>query len=186
MRPRQSSLGIHEGNDMDRQTVVRFNEAEAIKPRNRDVLRTWAMAQDTTSFNEAEAIKPRNRDQTWRHSLCSYHDTLASMRPRQSSLGILKVMYPHDRWQTEGLRASMRPRQSSLGIPPEATGIHGKARTRFNEAEAIKPRNQRMTGWIPAWWAVPAASMRPRQSSLGILACQLRDRETTLKRSLLQ
>ena len=87
-------------------------------------------------FNEAEAIKPRNRvDLRW---LCREGDA-ASMRPRQSSLGIVlyapqldhrhfgrfneaEAIKPRN-LRTEQLdhsaglvTASMRPRQSSLGI----------------------------------------------------------------------
>ena len=62
---------------------------------------------------------------------------LASMRPRQSRLGIMGC----DRRGTSLRRqASMRPRQSRLGIEPTQTVGRMKL-TRFNEAEAITPRN---------------------------------------------
>ena len=43
---------------------------------------------DAGGFNEAEAIKPRNREMKERHHLTERLDPVASMRPRQSSLGI--------------------------------------------------------------------------------------------------
>ena len=83
MRPRQSSLGIVAGGVGAACTGDRFNEAEAIKPRNLPFRQlVWSMG---TGFNEAEAIKPRNRYNTRQFRV----DTTASMRPRQSSLGIL-------------------------------------------------------------------------------------------------
>ena len=59
MRPRQSSLGIAlmiPG--PSRCPVDCFNEAEAIKPRNRGSRQPCY--DDGRRFNEAEAIKPRN------------------------------------------------------------------------------------------------------------------------------
>ena len=64
-------------------------------------------------FNEAEAIKPRNPDQ----AKILHGHRLASMRPRQSSLGI----------------------QEPSPQPPEVAKS-------FNEAEAIKPRNRKGWG----------------------------------------
>ena len=85
----------------------RFNEAEAIKPRNQSIQHTQQRRR--RRFNEAEAIKPRNQ-------LCVLlEDALeryASMRPRQSSLGIPAPQDGADAVHP----ASMRPRQSSLGI----------------------------------------------------------------------
>ena len=59
----------------------------------------------------------------------------------------------------------MRPRQSSLGIRNDSQ--HGRRSNGcFNEAEAIKPRNP---GFSPKdRTGLVQASMRPRQSSLGI------------------
>ena len=99
------------------------------------------------------------------------HCRSASMRPRQSSLGILPESYG-----TGGTRyeASMRPRQSSLGIYVH-TNLSGTRPTgRFNEAEAIKPRNQDFTYVCDTR---VKASMRPRQSSLGICRRSGRDRQ---------
>ena len=109
MRPRQSSLGIYQrSSPASGQPRQGFNEAEAIKPRNpsRRVLSHHLEVR----FNEAEAIKPRNHDAAILGKLIN----MASMRPRQSSLGIP----PGGRAQ-HGAEpvASMRPRQSSLGIP---------------------------------------------------------------------
>ena len=109
----------------------------------------------------------------------------ASMRPRQSSLGI-----PVQRdTRASHAAASMRPRQSSLGIRDGTTegewdaacfneaeaikprNLGNRLRRlrrcgRFNEAEAIKPRNLRLA---KSYLVEDAkASMRPRQSSLGI------------------
>ena len=42
--------------------IRRFNEAEAIKPRNPDLLPV--VEQNMRGFNEAEAIKPRNHHET--------------------------------------------------------------------------------------------------------------------------
>ena len=59
----------------------------------------------------------------------------------------------------------MRPRQSSLGI---STPLPSPRQSLcFNEAEAIKPRNRQVATVMGA--CIPA-SMRPRQSSLGINA----------------
>ena len=110
MRPRQSSLGIGEGPVVDAGRGRGFNEAEAIKPRNLRVL--------TIEQRRVEG---------------------ASMRPRQSSLGIV-----------------LSPRHG-----PQAL------RTGFNEAEAIKPRNPSAQVRSSNHAEIPA-SMRPRQSSLGI------------------
>ena len=80
MRPRQSSLGICKTNTRQGSPETRFNEAEAIKPRNHDGAKKMRAAGDASmrprqsslgikhtleqgggqSFNEAEAIKPRN------------------------------------------------------------------------------------------------------------------------------
>ena len=59
-------------------------------------------------FNEAEAIKPRNPFEV----LVIAQVGPASMRPRQSSLGIS----PRPALRERRGCASMRPRQSSLGI----------------------------------------------------------------------
>ena len=64
---------------------------------------------------------------------------IASMRPRQSSLGN-PMSFAMSLEQERHARASMRPRQSSLGnlAPILMEGAAGQAG--FNEAEAIKPR----------------------------------------------
>ena len=83
MRPRQSSLGILSGVLFVSLLAMRcFNEAEAIKPRNLQLDRR--SASQPGGFNEAEAIKPRNPED--RHRIAER--MAASMRPRQSSLGI--------------------------------------------------------------------------------------------------
>ena len=58
MRPRQSSLGITALPLSLRLSRPSFNEAEAIKPRNRSW--TGVSGPVRSGFNEAEAIKPRN------------------------------------------------------------------------------------------------------------------------------
>ena len=60
MRPRQSSLGIGPEEGGWWYDTGRFNEAEAIKPRNLDMERKSVAG--AGRFNEAEAIKPRNQD----------------------------------------------------------------------------------------------------------------------------
>ena len=133
MRPRQSSLGI---SGIHRPEVSRcggFNEAEAIKPRNHPSRPPFAPTSGT-SFNEAEAIKPRNRagQQVPESERQGFNEAeaikprnryglyqwviinKASMRPRQSSLGIVLGLAFDERL----VFASMRPRQSSLGISP--------------------------------------------------------------------
>ena len=206
MRPRQSSLGIRLRRVVTSPPRRRFNEAEAIKPRNQEPGRQ--IHPGDSGFNEAEAIKPRN--QPVRIQAQFVAQMRASMRPRQSSLGIAKLaeefnsaigasMRPRQSSLgiSEGLSiylieppASMRPRQSSLGITA-TTGASIRPHHGFNEAEAIKPRNH---GWRhhissstyrrfneaeaikPRNHAyqqgsrldVRHASMRPRQSSLGI------------------
>ena len=84
MRPRQSSLGIG--------------------------CRGCQSCPGRSGFNEAEAIKPRN---------------LALLAHTRFLVG----------------RASMRPRQSSLGIARPLPNRRNHGRACFNEAEAIKPRN---------------------------------------------
>ena len=133
MRPRQSSLGIEP---------------------------VWAQntLRSTPCFNEAEAIKPRNPPD---HPKPAPLFQKASMRPRQSSLGILNMgggvmVAPH---------ASMRPRQSSLGINRTPCRI-GSCAARAS----MRPR-QSSLGILSTQTSVGAgieASMRPRQSSLGI------------------
>ena len=60
MRPRQSSLGIDTiGIGVASRIGRRFNEAEAIKPRNLPE-RSGVIRYFGVCFNEAEAIKPRN------------------------------------------------------------------------------------------------------------------------------
>ena len=86
MRPRQSSLGIAGSGG--------------------------SATRETRGFNEAEAIKPRNPQREHRQVADHPH---ASMRPRQSSLGIARPRL-HGGNQVS---ASMRPRQSSLGILTE-------------------------------------------------------------------
>ena len=155
MRPRQSSLGIMPMPRTSRFTYRSFNEAEAIKPRNR--MGRVVVRGHRQRFNEAEAIKPRNLNAR----AIPQTQTMASMRPRQSSLGIAPADFQGGRRSG----ASMRPRQSSLGILYLHTELfrneHG-----FNEAEAIKPRNPSTSSTIQDRSIV--ASMRPRQSSLGI------------------
>ena len=143
--------------------VSRFNEAEAIKPRNPRRYQEGRRGPEAGSFNEAEAIKPRNPGsalrRAWMRELSGFNEAEAikprnpptmakqitsavpgaSMRPRQSSLGIMCRGLPH--MGHMGAVASMRPRQSSLGIQPSS------------------PMSSPMS---------PEASMRPRQSSLGI------------------
>ena len=120
-----------------------FNEAEAIKPRNRRS-RTETQAGSRT-FNEAEAIKPRNpADQL---TAAVREGKLPSMRPRQSSLGIppvdvayrfldLAAFNEAEAIKPRNHRAaswfaslhcppSMRPRQSSLGISPPSNSFRG-------------------------------------------------------------
>ena len=133
MRPRQSRLGIWYWTHEEIPEDARFNEAEAITPRNEAVVVRDPC--DCRSFNEAEAITPRNR---------------AGDRTANSN----------------GMRASMRPRQSRLGIP-KARPRSCLAPRRFNEAEAITPRNYVLGVWGYEV-AVVVASMRPRQSRLGI------------------
>ena len=60
----------------------------------------------------------------------------------------------------------MRPRQSRLGIPATEKDWHGVPPS-FNEAEAITPRNPSVE--CRSLPAVTPASMRPRQSRLGIV-----------------
>ena len=72
-----------------------------------------------------------------------------------------------------GIPASMRPRQSRLGIRWTALGSGFRLISGFNEAEAITPRNSVAQGHRVAP-CLTRASMRPRQSRLGIwpwLAC---------------
>ena len=184
MRPRQSSLGIVYTAGGDYRDDGRFNEAEAIKPRNlprpqpaacaarcfneaeaikpRNLPRPQPAACAARCFNEAEAIKPRNL-----HGLGqSWIVTCASMRPRQSSLGICRwhsshksspscfneaeAIKPRNHPELAGnvepraLDASMRPRQSSLGILRKGGSRKSRVSPCFNEAEAIKPRNPAM------------------------------------------
>ena len=84
MRPRQSSLGIFDrrASPVPR-SLISFNEAEAIKPRNLDRAIMKLYSRRTRCFNEAEAIKPRN------HA----NETVGTEtgRPRQSSLGMLDI-----------------------------------------------------------------------------------------------
>ena len=63
---------------------LRFNEAEAIKPRNLPSNIGLPKAK-AIRFNEAEAIKPRNQETK---NTVKYTADAASMRPRPSSLGI--------------------------------------------------------------------------------------------------
>ena len=60
MRPRQSSLGINASAGANPANKEGFNEAEAIKPRNREPTKSAALTK-LPCFNEAEAIKPRNQ-----------------------------------------------------------------------------------------------------------------------------
>ena len=144
MRPRQSSLGIGVGVSVQRDSIPRFNEAEAIKPRN------------LVTPGSPSANIP------------------ASMRPRQSSLGILLGR----RRRALPVRCfneaeAIKPRNRASPHAPCA-GTSG-----FNEAEAIKPRNPARRRREIA--ALDAASMRPRQSSLGI---NLTPAQTSLATSL--
>ena len=170
MRPRQSSLGIRSWGRVNRASTTRpsFNEAEAIKPRNRaGCAATWrgsiaaasmrprqsslgisavpavrlAHPVEKPRFNEAEAIKPRNHEAPLASSAWC-RQASASMRPRQSSLGIADTL--DYRAKGNSALASMRPRQSSLGIITVLLQV-GASRHHsscFNEAEAIKPRNR--------------------------------------------
>ena len=151
MRPRQSSLGIEGLREAIRKEKSCFNEAEAIKPRNRrpprrrrpGLVASMRPRQSSlgiasslvgygfrkrclAGFNEAEAIKPRNPGS---QSGFRSHDPeeVASMRPRQSSLGILTSRYRQLRRPTAP--ASMRPRQSSLGISEPTVHDYGRAVT---------------------------------------------------------
>ena len=96
-----------------------------------------------------------------------YHLLCASMRPRQSRLGISRRV----RAATLVTGASMRPRQSRLGISVSNRNDLTLLAS-FNEAEAITPRNrqilrQRVKGAVHA-------SMRPRQSRLGMPGARVR------------
>ena len=66
----------------------RFNEAEAIKPRNLEAARFKPTASSArTSFNEAEAIKPRNlmnEDHSARHR--SSFNEAEAIKPRNPRL----------------------------------------------------------------------------------------------------
>ena len=86
MRPRQSSLGISSLPTSMSSTRVRFNEAEAIKPRNRVRPRASPNPPGNPRFNEAEAIKPRNRMttmQTQRRRPC--FNEAEAIKPRNLS-----------------------------------------------------------------------------------------------------
>ena len=105
MRPRQSSLGIADtAHAKDR--PASFNEAEAIKPRN------------LQCGNRGLRLQGGRGNSTEWMFMSPWHGetVLASMRPRQSSLGI-----------SERLASSLTWLTSHAG---------------FNEAEAIKPRNR--------------------------------------------
>ena len=85
---------------------LRFNEAEAIKPRNHGRL-------DAEERRQRASMRPRQSslgiDLVY---LQGGSIVYASMRPRQSSLGIdIGIFRP-----LVPFIASMRPRQSSLGI----------------------------------------------------------------------
>ena len=107
MRPRQSRLGIPYRGSRYGRGIRSFNEAEAITPRNQDQFVFDTVL--TASFNEAEAITPRNLGDPSLYLIlierfneaeaitprnrcrCAAPGTLltaASMRPRQSRLGI--------------------------------------------------------------------------------------------------
>ena len=137
MRPRQSSLGI-----FNAASLVACETGASMRPRQSSLgisrPRSQRWCRRGPRFNEAEAIKPRNPEP----SSTARPVAWASMRPRQSSLGIS----PADRnFLAVGRHAaSMRPRQSSLGISCRPARTPSCAR-RFNEAEAIKPRNPRYT-----------------------------------------
>ena len=183
MRPRQSRLGIRQELPLPRVRRNRFNEAEAITPRNpaeragkrspgpgfneaeaitprNHVGEVEGPGRSAARFNEAEAITPRNQVVEAAEGL-GVHP--ASMRPRQSRLGIRVAPGPElhrvgsasmrprqSRLGIQGSRspmlsyvptASMRPRQSRLGIrAPCSCGGPGEGAS-FNEAEAITPRN---------------------------------------------
>ena len=96
------------GSSTCRRRTMRFNEAEAIKPRNLPGT-TGINGGGRRRFNEAEAIKPRNPGREPDVN----RKASASMRPRQSSLGIKSF---EERHPQDIEMASMRPRQSSLGI----------------------------------------------------------------------
>ena len=141
--------------------ITSFNEAEAIKPRNPAANTRLGRYRSPVfeRFNEAEAIKPRNQ----LHDLdAGVPVPRASMRPRQSSLGIKEWAVTTVGWkesfnEAEAIkprnpvaelilnatasRASMRPRQSSLGIRLHLSVETSYLYRCFNEAEAIKPRN---------------------------------------------
>ena len=137
MRPRQSRLGIEILDANAEWRKAGFNEAEAITPRNPGTAGIL-IGESFASFNEAEAITPRNQGRRYGgEGRC----VVASMRPRQSRLGILTGKLV--RSATD--RASMRPRQSRLGIRPLcAICVHQTGC--FNEAEAITPRNRSCVG----------------------------------------
>ena len=129
MRPRQSSLGIPAWRHPGR-APAGFNEAEAIKPRKQG--RGPSRPAEAPGFNEAEAIKPRKRRRR--------QDVEARLRGFNEAEAIKPRKPPGAQTRFEaGGNASMRPRQSSLGIP--AWRHPGRAPAGFNEAEAIKPRN---------------------------------------------
>ena len=118
MRPRQSSLGI----------------------LNRVPL--CGSTRDGCCFNEAEAIKPRNLTAAASVPLTECSDRLASMRPRQSSLGIVK----HKDYNCRCSHRSAGFNEAEAIKPRNrrSTPLHSWTRSAegFNEAEAIKPRNQ--------------------------------------------
>ena len=121
MRPRQSSLGIAPVTRTIHSPVFKsgFNEAEAIKPRNRLIcdLRTVILSH---SFNEAEAIKPRNQTGQAQRARCQ--DGSARFNEAEA----IKPRNPGRRAEApprRDARASMRPRQSSLGIVAVAVSL---------------------------------------------------------------
>ena len=121
-------------------------------------------------FNEAEAIKPRNQHPALRRDGDLRR---ASMRPRQSSLGIVT----DDTSKEPTRRASMRPRQSSLGIE------NWRLRQQLLYSASMRPRQSSLGIRIQlARRRLPAkASMRPRQSSLGIYKEELSAGETSIE-----
>ena len=115
-----------------------FNEAEAIKPR-KPADHQVPVNRLEVSFNEAEAIKPRK---------------LAARRTLRSCARL----------------ASMRPRQSSLGnLAATVSAVWVQAQAGFNEAEAIKPRKLDVVhgGIIPGYGFNEAEAIKPRKPACG-------------------
>ena len=155
MRPRQSSLGITIRDDEAEAVPILSSpcfEAEAIKPRN------------AHRFNEAEAIKPRNHNAV--HGGACFNEAEDVEPNGAPCFNEAEAIKPRNPCTSANEARPARPDESTP--------------TRFNEAEAIKPRNlgtelrhEQSIGTAikgPLKGKPRRASMRPRQSSLGIMA----------------